>query len=456
MSDRLPVVHILGKPNVGKSTLFNRLIRKKKAIVDDTPGVTRDAVKGEVRFDNRAFSLVDTCGLFGDPEGIIEEKMWDMATKDAHKADMVLFVVDGVNPPTNEDYKVVDFLRSKGITPLLVANKAESNKKYEANLADLYQLGMGDPFPVSAEHGYGVLDLVEEILDHLSEAYQRLENEEQQETQADADILKVAIVGKPNVGKSSLFNQILKEERSMVTEIAGTTRDTIDADIEIFSNKYRLIDTAGIRRKNRVKYYTIESYSIIRAKDAIDRADVCVIMLDVNEGITDQDKKIVGFVENAGKASVIVFNKCDTLSEPEKERLYPEMRENAQMDFYFIPYAKVLFMSALTGMGFKKLFEAIDEAYISFCKEFSTGAINSAIERINILVPAPSPKGKRIRLYYANQISVKPPVIQIFCNYPELVPENYKKAVKKNLRKFLGPLPGSPLFTKFVSRRKKR
>jgi GTP-binding protein len=237
--------------------------------------------------------------------------------------------VDGVNPPTNEDYKVVDFLRSKGITPLLVANKAESNKKYEANLADLYELGMGDPFPVSAEHGYGVLDLVEEILENLSDAFQRLESEEQQEAQADADILKVAIVGKPNVGKSSLFNQILKEERSMVTEIAGTTRDTIDADIEIFSKKYRLIDTAGIRRKNRVKYYTIESYSILRAEDAIDRADVCVIMLDVNEGITDQDKKIAGFVENAGKASVIVFNKCDTLSEPEKEKLYPEMRENA-------------------------------------------------------------------------------------------------------------------------------
>ena len=455
MSERLPVVHILGKPNVGKSTLFNRLIRKKKASVDDTPGVTRDAVKGEVRFDNRAFSLVDTCGMFGDPEGIIEEKMWDMATKDAHKADLVLFVVDGVNPPTNEDYKVVDFLRSKGITPLLIANKTESTKKYEANLADLYQLGMGDPYPVSAEHGYGVLDLVEEILEHLSEAYTRLEKGPQEEAQADGDILKIAIVGKPNVGKSSLFNQILKEERSMVTEIAGTTRDTIDADVELFSKKYRLIDTAGIRRKNRVKYYTIESYSIIRAKDAIDRADVCVVMLDVNEEISDQDKKIVGFVENSGKASVLVFNKCDTLSEPEKESLYPEIRENAKMDFYFIPYAKVLFISALTGMGLKKVFEAVDEAYESYCREFSTGAINSALERINILVPAPSPKGKRIRLYYANQISVKPPVIQIFCNYPELVPENYKKAVKKNLRKFLGPLPGSPLFTKFVSRRKK-
>jgi len=178
-------------------------------------------------------------------------------------------------------------------------------------------------------------------------------------------------------------------------------------------------------------------------------------MLDVNEPISDQDKKIVGFAENSGKASVLVFNKCDTLSESEKESLYPEMRENAKMDFYFIPYAKVLFISALTGMGLRKLFEAVDEAYLSYCKAFSTGAINSALERINILVPAPSPKGKRIRLYYANQISVKPPIIQIFCNYPELVPENYKKAVKKNLRKFLGPLPGSPLFTKFVSRRKK-
>ena len=455
MSETLPVVHILGKPNVGKSTLFNRLIRKKKAIVDDTPGVTRDAVKGEVRFDNRAFSLVDTCGLFGDPEGIIEEKMWDMATRDAHKADLVLFVVDGVNPPTNEDYKVVDFLRSKGISPLLVANKAESSKKYEANLADLYELGMGDPFPVSAEHGYGVLDLVEEIIERLSNIYEELEDQNLPKAISDEDILKIAIVGKPNVGKSSLFNQILKEERSMVTEIAGTTRDTIDADIELFSKKYRLIDTAGIRRKNRVKYYTIESYSILRAKDAIDRADVCVIMLDVNEGISDQDKKIAGFVENAGKASVIVFNKCDMLSESQKEKQYPEMLENAQMDFYFIPYAKVLFISALTGMGLRKLFEAVDEAYRSFCSEFTTGLINSALERINILVPAPSPKGKRIRLYYANQVSVKPPVIQIFCNYPELVPENYKKAVKKNLRKFLGPLPGSPLFTKFVSRRKK-
>ncbi len=454
MSAKLPVVHILGKPNVGKSTLFNRLIRKKKAIVDDTPGVTRDSVKGEVRFDNRAFSLIDTCGMFGDPEGIIEEKMWDAATKDVHKADLVLFVVDGVNPPTNEDYKVVDFIRSKGITPLLVANKTESNKKYEENLADLYALGMGDPFPVSAEHGLGALDLVEEILERLTDAYERLALEDEGEDTQAEDILKIAIVGKPNVGKSSLFNQILQEERSMVTEIAGTTRDTIDADIELFSKKYRLIDTAGIRRKNRVKYYTIESYSIIRAKDAIDRSDVCVIMLDINDDISDQDKKIAGFVENAGKASVLVFNKCDTLEESEKEKLYPQMRENAEMNFYFIPYSKVLFMSALTGMGLKKLFEAVDEAYKSYCKEFSTSSINAAIERINILVPPPSPKGKRIRLFYANQVASKPPVIQIFCNYPELVPENYKKAVKKNLRKFLGPMPGSPLFTKFVSRRK--
>jgi GTP-binding protein len=454
---KIPAVHILGKPNVGKSTLFNRLIKRKKAIVDDIPGVTRDAVVGEVRFDDRTFSLIDTCGLFGDPDGIIEEKMWDMATKDVDAADLVLFVVDGSTSPTSEDYKVVEFLRSKGVHPLLVANKAESENKYVENLAELYQLGMGDPIQISAAHGYGVYDLCEEILEKLKDKFELYESEE---TKTEEDLIEeevvpnIAIVGKPNVGKSSLFNQLLGKERSMVTDIAGTTRDTIDDEIELYGKKYNLIDTAGIRRKNRVKYYTIESYSILRAQQAIERSDVCVIMMDVNERISDQDKKIAGFAENAGKACVLAFNKCDLLSEKDKEQLYPEVREDVEIDFYFLPYSKTLFISALERTGIKKLFDAIDEAYRSFSMEFSTGEINAALERINILVPPPSPKGKRIKMYYATQVSTKPPVIQIFCNYPELVPDNYKKAVKKNLRKFLGPMPGSPLFLKFVSRRK--
>jgi GTP-binding protein len=205
-----------------------------------------------------------------------------------------------------------------------------------------------------------------------------------------------------------------------------------------------------------VRYYTIESYSILRAQQAIERSDVCVIMLDVNERITDQDKKIAGFAENAGKGCVLAFNKCDLLTERDKEELYPEIRDEVEMDFYFIPYSKTTFISAKERTGVKKLFDAVDEAYNSYSMKFSTGQINSALERINILVPPPSPKGKRIKLYYATQIDSKPPVIQIFCNYPELVPENYKKAVKKNLRKFLGPMPGSPLFLKFVSRRKSK
>jgi len=450
--DRIPSIHIIGKPNVGKSTLFNRLVRKKKAIVDNRPGVTRDAVEGEVRFDDRTFRVVDTCGLFGDPGDEIEEKMWEITEAGVDDGDLVLFVVDGANPPTSEDFKVVDMLRSKGVKPLLVANKTESQKKYDNNLAELYQLGLGDPIPVSAEHGYGVYDMLEIALERLEPVFEALEKESGEDKE---EPIRVAIVGKPNVGKSLLFNALLERERSMVTEIAGTTRDAIDAVVEMYGKTYTLVDTAGMRRKNRVRYHTVESYSILRAQRAIESADVCVILLDINSRISDQDKKIAGFVENAGKPCVVCFNKVDLLSEPEKEEQYPELREEARREFYFIPYSQVLFISGKEKTGMRKLFNAVDECYASYTTTFGTGAINTALERIKILVSPPSPKGKRIRMYYATQVGVKPPVIKIFVNYPKIIPDNYKRAVKKHLRKFLGPLPGSPMFVKFTGRRKK-
>lgn len=445
-----PVVLIVGKPNVGKSTLFNRLIRKRKSIVDDIPGVTRDSVVGEVRFENRTFRLVDTCGLFGNPQDEIEEKMWDITLRNFDDADLILFVIDALSIPTMEDFKIAETLRKTGKKILLISNKSENRKRAEENISYFYELGMGDPFSVSAAHGHGINTLLDIIDEHLN-----YEEESVEDTELEEEIIRVAIVGKPNAGKSLLFNTFLGQDRAMVTPIAGTTRDSIDELVEFKGNKYSLIDTAGLRRRSRVKNYSLESFSMLRTHDAIDNCDVAVLLIDITEGISDQDKKIAGIIEEMGKASIVVFNKVDLLNEKEKEKKYRELRKAVEKELYFIRYSEILFSSAKEKTGLKKIYDSINRSFKSYSYSFSTSAINDALERMKIIVQPPSVSGRRLKLYYATQTGIKPPIITIFVNDAKIIPDSYKKALKNQFRKFLDPLKGSPLFLKFVPRREK-
>ncbi len=447
---KIPSVLIVGKPNVGKSTLFNRLLKKRKSIVDDMPGVTRDAVIGEVRFEDRTFRIVDTCGLFGSPQDEIEEKMWDITLGNLESADLIVFVIDGQTVPTVEDFDIVQKLRTSGKNIIFAVNKTESRKSYEEILPSLYELGLGEPLPLSAEHGHGINLLLETIVENLN--YEDFENSHEI---MDENTIKIAIVGKPNAGKSLLFNSILGKERAMVTSIAGTTRDSIDEIVEFKGKKYSFIDTAGLRKRSRVKNYSIESFSMLRTHDAIQNCDVAVLLIDISEGISDQDKKIAGLIEEMGKASVVVFNKVDLLDETEKSKKYKELRKAVEEELYFIRYSQVLFCSAKDKTGLSKIYGSIDSSFASYTKEFSTSSINDSLERMKIILPPPTTGGKRLKLFYATQTGNKPPIITIFVNDAKIIPDSYKKALKNQFRKFLDPLSGSPLFLKFVPRREK-
>ncbi|MDI3472941.1 MAG: GTPase [Thermotogaceae bacterium] len=437
-------VLIVGKPNVGKSSLFNRFVGGRKSIVDDIPGVTRDAVYGITEWQNRRFEIIDTCGLFSAPRDLIEKEMKDITLSFLDEADLILFVVDGKSGISPEDENIADLLRKKSKPVILVANKVENNKRFSKEvLPDIYSLGFGEPIDISVIHGKNINTLLDRIIEVL-----KLEPDKQLEKVESEDEIKVALVGKPNVGKSSLFNEILGKDRSMVTPIPGTTRDAIDEVIEFENSKYRFVDTAGMRKKSTIKMRTVESYSILRSVRAIEKADVAILVIDSTEGITSQDQKIGGLIERKGKASIIVFNKVDLIDDLKKDQLLSSFKEK----LYFIDYSPVIFTSAITKEGLKELLKTIKMVYDSYTSRIPTSALNVAIERMMFVTPSPTVKGKKIKLFYGTQVDIKPPTFLFFSNFPKLIPESYKRNIRKTIRNSIYQFPGSPLFLKFKVR----
>lgn len=438
----MATVLIVGKPNVGKSTLFNRLIRKRKAIVENAPGVTRDFIQDKVEWNNKVFTLVDTCGIFENPEGIVEKRMKEMTLRMLEEADLLLFVVDGRESITSEDLHLSDFVRKSGVDVILVANKVEDKERFEKEVkSELYSLGFGEPIPVSSEHSLNIDTLLEKIVETLESKGLELKEEKRE------GAIKVAIIGKPNVGKSSLFNAIIGMERTLVTPLPGTTRDAVDEEVEIDEKKYVFIDTAGMRRKSKIEPKTIERYGTYRAVEAVGKVDVVVLVLDATEGISKQEQRLAGLVERRGKAIVTVFNKWDLVEHREKrEKEYIQLFKEK---LYFIDYSPLVFVSALKGWGIKEVIESIEISFKSYTTKVPTSSLNVALEKLFLISPPPSKKGRKIRIYFGFQVDVKPPVFLFFSNRPDDIPKSYQNSMKKAIRTYVYPFTGSPIFLKF-------
>lgn len=444
-----PKVLIVGKSNVGKSTLFNRIIGERKSIVHDLPGVTRDFVYGETEWDGVSFTVVDTCGILENPESYIEERQKMLIFQSREEAALILFVVDGRNGLTSEDFHIAENLKRYADKVLLVANKAENFDKFEIEIRpELYSLGFGEAIPVSAEHNKNISELLDEITNFLIKNDLASFDEEPKATSEET--IKVAIVGRPNVGKSSLFNSIVGIERALVSEIPGTTRDSIDYEVEIDSQKFSFIDTAGLRKKSAVSYGSIEMFSISRSIKAIEKSDVVVLVVDSVEGITRQDKSIIGLAEDKGKASVIVFNKWDLIKNKKQKK--EEFLLNFDKEFFFVNYSPIVFTSAPKKWGIDELIVAIEEANRSRNKRVPTSLLNAALERYVMVSPPPIKKGKRIKFYYAVQVGVKPPVFVFYTNLPYDIPKYYQQGLRNMIRNYVDPFIGSPIFLKFEER----
>ena len=444
----MATVLLVGKPNVGKSTLFNRLVKKRKAIVDDVPGVTRDFVRDVVKTDEGSFYLVDTGGIFEKPPGELEKKVRERVLNALEDADLIMFLVDGRSEPTSEDQLIAEALRKYSDKVLLVATKVENDKVYSQVLPEIYSLGFGEPIPVSAEHKRNIDVLVDAILEKLAELGADLTIEEEEEE----EVVKVAIVGKPNAGKSSIFNAIVGEERAIVTPIPGTTRDSLDELVEIEGKKYLFIDTAGLRRKSRIEPRTIERYGTYRSVEAIERADVVVLVIDATEGITRQDQRLAGLAERRGKGTVVVFNKWD-LVEHRNERI-EEFRDEFLEKLYFVDYSPLVFTSAVKGWGIEELIQAIDRSYESYTTKVPTSHVNRALEKFLMLSPPPSKGGKKVRIYFGMQVDVKPPTFLFFSNRPTDIPKSYVKSLQRMIRREVYPFEGSPVFIRFKKSKK--
>jgi GTP-binding protein len=444
-----PLVLVVGKPNVGKSTLFNRIIKEKKSIVLDYPGVTRDHVYAEARWDERAFMLVDTCGIFEDPEEIIAKQQKEVVLNSIREAALVIFVVDGKNGLTSEDHHIAEFIRKAGVDVVLAANKAEGFEKYESFIKpDLYQLGFGEPIPVSAEHNRNIDELLDEVVEKLEN--KGISIRYVKEIEEDENTIKVAFIGKPNAGKSSLFNAITGMKKAIVSDIPGTTRDTVDQIVTIDENTFKFIDTAGMRKKSTVKYGTIEMYSIIRTIKTIEKSDVVVLLIDATEGVTQQDKKVAGLAENNGKGTIIVFNKWDLIEQEKRE----EFINKAKKELYFINYSPVIFTEAKNSKGIKEVIKKIVQVNESRNREISTSILNQALERHMMMTPPPIKKGKRVKLYYGVQVGVRPPVFTFYANMPKELSKSYQQSIRNMIRKYIDPFEGSPLFLKFEERKR--
>ena len=428
-----PLVAIVGRPNVGKSMLFNKLTGQRTSIVEDTPGVTRDRIYGDCEWCGRSFSLVDTGGIEPGTDSDMLKFMRRQAEIGIELADAIIMVTDVRSGVTAADEDVAVMLRKSGKPVALAVNKCDSVGPTNPDVYEFYSLGIGDLFETSAVHGHGTGDLLDWVLENIPE------DDGQDE---DDDVIKVAIVGKPNVGKSSLLNRILGEERVIVSNIAGTTRDAIDSYYENETGKYCFIDTAGMRRKSKVDDI-IEKYSNMRTISAIERADVCLILVDANDGVTEQDTKIAGLVHEAGKAAIIVVNKWDAVADKETNTMRDKENDVRQGLSYMI-YAPVVFLSALTGQRVDKLFQVIQDVYAQNTKRITTGALNSVLADATARVQPPTDKGRRLKIYYMTQASTKPPHFVIFCNDARLFHFSYQRYLENQIREVFG-LQGTPV-----------
>ena len=428
-----PLVAIVGRPNVGKSMLFNKLTGHRTSIVEDTPGVTRDRIYGDCEWCGRTFSLVDTGGIEPGTESDMLKFMRRQAEIGIELADCIIMVTDVHDGVTAADQDVATMLRKSGKPVALAVNKCDSVGPTNPEVFEFYGLGIGDLFEVSAVHGHGTGDLLDWCLEQFPE---------QTENEDESDIINVAIVGKPNVGKSSLLNRILGEERVIVSNVAGTTRDAIDSHFENETGRYCFIDTAGMRRKSKVDDI-IEKYSNMRTINAIERSDVCLILIDANDGVTEQDTKIAGLVHEAGKAAIIVVNKWDAVEDKQTNTMR-DKELDVRQGLSYMTYAPIVFLSALTGARVDKLFKVIQDVYKQNTSRITTGALNSILADATARVQPPTDKGRRLKIYYMTQASTKPPHFIIFCNDAQLFHFSYRRYLENQIRDIFG-LKGTPV-----------
>lgn len=435
-----PIVAVVGRPNVGKSTLFNALAGSMISIVKDTPGITRDRIYADVTWLNYNFTLIDTGGIEPESKDIILSQMREQAQIAIDTADVILFMVDVKQGLVDADAKVADMLRRSHKPVLLVVNKVDNFQKMMADVYEFYNLGIGDPHAISAANQMGIGDLLDEVIALFPEG-----NEEEEED----DRPKVAIVGKPNVGKSSIINKLVGENRLIVSDIAGTTRDAVDTPVTYNGREYVFIDTAGLRRKNKIKE-ELEKYMIVRTVSAVERADVVVLVIDAVEGVTEQDAKIAGIAHERGKGMIIAVNKWDAIEKNDKT-IY-RFTEKVRNTLSFMPYAELIFISARTGQRLNKLYETIDMVIENHSLRVATGVLNEIMTEAVALQQPPSDKGKRLRLYYITQVSVKPPTFVIFVNDKELMHFSYQRYIENKIREAFG-FKGTPLH--FIIRERK-
>ena len=427
-----PLIAIVGRPNVGKSMLFNKLIGKRLSIVEDTPGVTRDRIYGESEWAGRKFRLVDTGGIEPNTDNQILAFMREQAQIAIDNADVIIFVTDIKTGLTASDQEVAGMLQRSRKPIVLAVNKMDSTGTIDPDFYEFYNLGLGDPVAISAVHGHGTGDLLDACFQYLPP---------DDGVEEDSDVVQVAIIGKPNVGKSSLTNKILGEQRVIVSNVAGTTRDAIDSYFENSCGKYNFIDTAGMRKKSKVDD-TIEKYSVLRATMAIERSDVCLILIDAQDGVTEQDTKVAGLAHDAGKACIIVVNKWDLVEKDGKTM--DRMREDIRRDLSYMPYAPILFISALTGQRVNRLFELINYVNDQAAVRITTGMLNSVLADAQTRVQPPTDKGRRLKIYYMTQVGVKPPHFVIFCNDKKLFHFSYQRYLENQVRSVFG-LEGTPI-----------
>lgn len=435
-----PIVAIVGRPNVGKSTLFNRLIGQRLSIVDDKPGVTRDRLYADVEWLNYKFTVVDTGGIEPNTNDIILKQMRQQAEIAIETADVIMFIVDVKQGVVDSDMHVANMLRKAKKPVVLVVNKVDNMKTENFDVYEFYNLGLGEPIAVSAGQALGLGDMLDEVVKYFPDTY---------EYENDDDTIKVAVIGKPNAGKSSLINRIIGEERLIVSDIAGTTRDAVDTPVSIDGQEYVFIDTAGIRRKSKVED-GIERYSVIRAVSAVERCDVAVLMIDASEGITEQDTKIAGIAHERGKAAIIVVNKWDKIEKDDKTM--NKFIKDIESELKFMSYAPMLFISALTGQRVNRLFEMIKMVSENHSLRISTGLLNDVLIEATAMNQPPSDKGKQLKIYYITQVSVKPPTFVIFVNSKELVHFSYQRYLENQLRDSFG-FKGTPVH--FIIRERK-
>ena len=437
-----PVVAIVGRPNVGKSTLFNTLAGERISIVKDTPGVTRDRIYADVTWLNHSFSMIDTGGIEMDSKDKMLKHMREQADIAIDTADVILFLVDVRQGLVDADFKVADMLRKSGKPVILVVNKVDNFEKYMPDVYEFYNLGIGDPHPISAASKLGIGDMLDAVLELFD--LEKIEEEED-------DRPKIAIVGKPNAGKSSLINNLLGENRVIVSDVAGTTRDAIDTEIVYNGTEYVFIDTAGLRRKSKIKE-NIERYSIIRTVAAIERSDVVILMIDATEGVSEQDAKIAGIAHDRGRGLIIAVNKWDAIEKD--NHTVKEYTKKVRDILSFVPYAEIIFISALTGQRTKKIFDMLETVIENHAMRIQTGVLNEILMEAVALQQPPSDKGKRLKLFYMTQVSTKPPTFVLFVNKKELMHFSYQRYIENRIRDTFGFM-GTPIRI-FIRERKEK